>query len=94
MHQLDPYLDVITPLGPARAVFLVEGEADHILWLVFIKATGEPWFFRNPYIRWAPAPSDGRGEPSPFIDLPPGLDKHIERYRKNGWLASAKDPSR
>jgi hypothetical protein len=86
MDQLNPYLDVITPLGAARAIGIETGEADQTMWLVFIKATGEPWYFRNPYIRWAPAISEGRGKPSPFFDIPPGLEKHIERYRKNNWL--------
>jgi hypothetical protein len=86
MDQLDPYLNVITPLGPARAIGVTTGEADQTLWLVFIKATGEPWYFRNPYIRWAPEISEVRGYPSPFIDIPPGLQRHIDRYQANGWL--------
>ena len=64
MDQLDPYLNVITPLGAARAIGVTSGEADQTMWLVFIKATGEPWYFRNPYIRLAPEISEGRGPPS------------------------------
>jgi len=86
MVQLTPAIDVITPLGPAQAIVMDVGETGQMMWLVFIKATGEPWFFRNPYIRQGMDISEGRGFVSPFLDVPPGLEKHIERYKKNGWL--------
>lgn len=86
MHRFNPAIKVITPLGPAIAIGIDTGESGSAMWLVFIKRTGEPWFFRNPYVRLASDISEGWGPPSPFIDIPLGLEKHIDRYKKNGWL--------
>ena len=58
--QLETPINVITPLGPALAMFLEGGNVGRE-WICFIKATGEPWAFRNPYVRLAPDISDGRG---------------------------------
>lgn len=89
MDRLDPAIEVITPLGAAQAIGVDVGESGQAMWLVFIKRTGEPWYFRNPYIRQAPDISEGRGSVSPFLDVPAGLEKHVERYKTNGWLSSS-----
>lgn len=83
--QFDPPFKVITPLGPAMAVALVDGRLG-VEWLTFIISTGESWFWRNFYIRLAPDVTEGHGSVSPFLDLPSGLAPHIARYRANGWL--------
>lgn len=81
--QLDTPLDVLTPLGPATCYFMGDG-GDNVEWQVFIKASGESWWFQNQYIRREPSITLGT-KASP-IAIPPGLEPHIERYKQNGWL--------
>lgn len=80
-----PHFDVVTPLGPAVCVGILD-DTDNVEWVTFIKATGEPWFWRNPDIRRATDITQGRHSVSPF--RPPGAEllKHTERYKKAGWL--------
>lgn len=86
--QLDPPIHVLTPLGPGLA-FIYEGEGrSGVEWLVFIKRTGEPWFFRNPHIRLADDTTESIGPASPFTKLGKLLERHVDRYKKNGWLES------
>lgn len=83
--RLDPPIQVMTPLGLGLAYFLEDGPAG-VEWQVFIRRTGESWYFRNPYIRLAPEATIGIGPVSPFYNLPPELERHIARYKTNGWL--------
>lgn len=84
--QLSPPIHVITPLGPGLA-YIYEGEGrSGIEWLVFIKRTGEPWFFRNPHIRLADDLTENIGPSSQFTNLGLGLERQVKRYRENGWL--------
>lgn len=57
--QLDPPIRILTPLGPGRAFFMVDGLRGTEFG-VFIDKTGELWFFRVPYIRLAPDITDGQ----------------------------------
>jgi hypothetical protein len=84
MTQLDCF-DVLTPLGPAFCIGIVD-DTDAVEWVTFIKSTGEPWFWKNPQIRMLFDATSGLGDPSPFVDLSEKVKRHIERYKKNGWL--------
>ncbi len=84
MTPLSPF-DVLTPLGPATCIGIVD-ETDEIEWVTFVKATGEPWFFRNPHVRLAVTVTSGRTAVSPFTDISPALQRQIDRYKTNGWL--------
>ena len=83
--QLDPPIYVLTPLGAGLAYFMEDGRSG-VEWLVFIKRTGEPWFFRNPHIRLMTDTTEGIGPISPFTEISPLIEKQIKRYRENGWL--------
>jgi hypothetical protein len=84
--QLDPPICVLTPLGAGLA-YLYEGEGrSGVEWLVFIKRTGEPWFFRNPHVRLMTDTTEGIGPVSQFTEIGPLLEKQIARYQANGWL--------
>jgi hypothetical protein len=80
-----PDRNVLTPLGPAVCVGVV-CDSEIVEWITFIKATGEPWFWRNQYIRLDPEVTSGRPGVSPFPPLSKGLQAHVERYKQNGWL--------
>lgn len=84
MTPLDPF-DVITPLGPAICVGLVD-DTDNVEWVTFIKSTGEPWFWRNPDIRLLGDATSGRPDVSPFDKPSAKVARQIARYKKNGWL--------
>ncbi len=78
---------MLTPLGSGLACFLAD-EWDEVEWQVFVKATGESWWFQNRFVRLAESATLGVGS-SPFTRLPPTLERHAERYRANGWLPPA-----
>lgn len=80
-----PDREVVTPLGLGDCIGLVDDTAN-VEWIVVIKATGEPWFFRNPHVRFAPCVTDGRPAVSSFDNISRMLQRQIDRYKKNGWL--------
>lgn len=84
MTPLEPF-DVLTPLGPAKCVGICD-EGNTVEWVTFIKATGEPWFWRNPHVRMSWDATSGLGGPSPFTNLSEKIERHIKRYKDNGWL--------
>ena len=50
--QLNPPLPLETPRGKGLAHFMIDyGPEHHLMWTVFIDATGECWTFQNPDIR-------------------------------------------
>ena len=50
--QLNPPLPLETPRGTGLAHFMIDyGPEHHLMWTVFIDATGECWTFQNPEIR-------------------------------------------
>jgi hypothetical protein len=58
--QLDPTLPLETPKGRGFAHFLIDyGTEHHLLWVVFLDATGECWTFPNPEIRLQSNPTMG-----------------------------------
>jgi hypothetical protein len=59
--QLNPPLPLETPRGHGLAHFMIDyGPELHLMWTVFIDATGECWTFQNPDIRAAKNYSLGR----------------------------------
>lgn len=77
--------DCLTPLGDGVCKgFWVEGDVTE--WLVDIKKTGEPWWFRNEDFRFGATVTNRRDKVSPFNKPNQKLAKQIERYKKNGWL--------
>ena len=60
MLQLSPTIPLDTPRGPGRAHVLIDyGEEQHLIWVVFLDATGECWAFKNPEVRLQPNPTMG-----------------------------------
>lgn len=52
MIQLNPLIPLETPKGKADAHFLIDyGPEANLLWVCFIRATGECWTFANKDIR-------------------------------------------
>ena len=50
--QLNPPLPLETPKGKGLAHFMIDyGPEHHLMWTVFVTATGECWTFQNPEIR-------------------------------------------
>ncbi len=50
--QLNPQLPLLTPKGKAYAHFLIDYSQEHdLLWVCFIRDTGECWTFPNPQVR-------------------------------------------
>lgn len=83
-----PPFDVLTPLGLAVCNGL-EVDGQNVEWLCWIKATGEPWFWRNPQIRMSWDITSGLPLASPFTEYPNvKLQKMINYYIKNNWLPS------
>lgn len=80
MLQLNPPLQVITPLGEAVAHF-IESEADTVYFGVFQKETGENWWWENRLIRLMACLSDGRYETTP-IKPSLGLAKALSRHKR------------
>ncbi len=53
-------LPLDTPKGPAYAHFLIDyGTEHHLMWVCFIKATGECWTCANPDIKLEANPTMG-----------------------------------
>jgi hypothetical protein len=65
--QLDPPVWLETPKGPAYAYLVIDYGMDyHLLWVCFLKETGECWTFPNPEVRLATNPTmDVRCSPTP-----------------------------
>lgn len=77
--QLNPPLEVETPLGSALAMFLWEqGQELDVQWCCFIKTTGEPWWFTNNRIRLGTNLSVGRASTSPIKPMD-GMATHVKR---------------
>lgn len=56
--QLNPSIPVeikggdIFPTGSAEAIGWIDyGKEDHLMWIVLMTDTGEPWVVPNPYVR-------------------------------------------
>lgn len=50
--QLDPPIPLETPKGKGWAHFLIDySQEHHLMWVVFIDATGECWTVPNPEVR-------------------------------------------
>lgn len=50
--QLNPQLPLLTPKGKAYAHFLIDYSQEHdLLWVCFIRDTGECWTFPNQQVR-------------------------------------------
>jgi hypothetical protein len=61
MLQLNPPIYLETPKGPAMAYMVVDYGVDYdLIWVCFIKETGECWSFRNPQVRQAENITMGR----------------------------------
>ncbi len=61
MLQLSPTIPVVTPDGEGEAIgWLDYSKDDHLMWVVFLKATGECWIYPNPRIRAVPNSSFDR----------------------------------
>lgn len=47
--QLNPIIPLDTPRGKAWAHFLIDyGPDHHLLWVCFLKSTGQCWTYSNP----------------------------------------------
>jgi hypothetical protein len=58
--ELKQILPLDTPLGPAFAHFLLDyGTEHHLIWVCFMKSTGECWSFENPFVKLAANPTLG-----------------------------------
>ena len=65
--QLNPPLPLETPRGKGLAHFMIDyGPEHHLMWTVFIEATGECWTFQNPDIRAGINVTLGRTSITPF----------------------------
>lgn len=52
LTELAKPLPLDTPKGPAWAHFVVDyGSEHHLMWVCFVRATGECWTFANPEVR-------------------------------------------
>jgi hypothetical protein len=53
--QLNPTLPLTTPKGDAFAHFLIDyGQEHNLIWVAFLKQSGECWCFSNKEIRLEP----------------------------------------
>jgi hypothetical protein len=65
--QLNPPIPMETPRGPGLAHFLIDyGPETHLMWTVFLDASGECWTFQNPEVRAAKNFTLGRTATSPI----------------------------
>jgi len=81
--QLNPPLEMITPLGEAEAHFL-ENEGDRIFFGVFQKVTGENWWFENHHVRLATCLTSGRPKVSTItlsMTMKSALAPHLRRHK-------------
>ena len=52
IHRLEPPIELDTPRGRADAYFLLDyGSEDSLVWITFLRGSGECWSFRNPFVR-------------------------------------------
>ena len=59
--QLNPSIPVMTPLGKAEAIGILDyGIEHHIYWVVFLDEGGDCWTFENPKIKGVVNESCGR----------------------------------
>lgn len=61
--RIDPPIEIDTPRGKADAHFLIDYSADdNLVWVCFIRGSGECWSYRNPLIRktWCETMGTGR----------------------------------
>lgn len=78
MRQLNPPIEVVTPLGSAIANFLWAESPDALYWGVCMVATGESWWFKNAKIRYDTNITMGRVSTSPIAPMA-GLEEHKAR---------------
>lgn len=83
ISQLNPYVEMYTPLGLGHAMFL--WESPHELWWGVVQVqTGEVWWWRNHLIRVAENISESRYATSSIkisAHLEEALAPHKERYK-------------
>jgi hypothetical protein len=61
IQQLNPPLPLVTPRGKADAHFVIDyGPEAHLIWVCFIRDTGECWSYQNRDVRIEPNPTLGR----------------------------------
>ena len=83
--QLNPPLPLRTPKGAGLAHMVIDyGPEHHLMWTVFIDATGECWTFANPEIRAAPNVTMGRTTLSPLTRSPELETASPARDKSNG----------
>ena len=67
MLQLNPPLPVATVKGPGYAHFLIDyGQEHHLIWVVFLRETGECWSLLNKDIRLEANTTLGTGKDAWF----------------------------
>jgi hypothetical protein len=89
--QLSPPLPLHTPRGDGLAHFMIDyGPEFHLMWTVFIDATGECWTFQNPDIRAIKNFTLGRTSTSPIRSTPLTETKHQTPSLPNGLLMKSK----
>lgn len=51
MLRLEPPIELDTPKGRADAYFVIDYSSDgNLVWVTFVRGTGECWSFKNPYV--------------------------------------------
>ena len=72
MTRIDPPLPLLTPHGPGYAHFVIDySQEHHLVWVVFLDASGECWAVENPHVRLAANPTMGRaGAQAPKTEGP------------------------
>ncbi len=78
--QLEPALHVLTPIGEGDACFLMFDDFD-VFWQVFIRETGESWWWDNHLIRLKPSLSGHHVNTSP-IRLSPGEQDALQKFSR------------
>ena len=83
--QLNPPLPLRTPKGDGLAHMVIDyGPEHHLMWTVFMDATGECWTFPNPEVRAAPNITMGRPTVSPLSRRPEQYTGSTAREKPNG----------
>lgn len=80
--RIDPPLPLETPKGRGMAHFVIDyGTEYHLLWVVFVDATGECWSLPNPEVRMGQNWTMGRrdhekvsGQTPPKVHNAPGSE--------------------
>lgn len=66
MLQLRPTIPLLTPKGAGDAHFAIDDGAEHdLLWVVFLRESGECWTFQNQDVRLEGNLTLGREQPRP-----------------------------